>query len=178
MAVTAEFKEAVLKKNLLRVRIMLKDSLLVDTSFKQFDEMIRYAESKLGSTIWIDDQEDDDIFSQSQEGLNNILAGLVNHFSKRRVKYLKGMIKRKYPSKKGEGPKKNKMKGINILKRTGKVEKAYQGIRTEQKNINECISRNSPKLAQKEKTVNIEDIKKIKIAAQEIVNYCNEILGK
>lgn len=47
MAVTQEFKQAVLQNNNLKTKIMLKDSLLVDTSFNQFDEMLRYAESKL-----------------------------------------------------------------------------------------------------------------------------------
>ena len=45
MAVTQEFKQAVLQNNNLKTKIMLKDSLLVDTSFNQFDEMLRYAES-------------------------------------------------------------------------------------------------------------------------------------
>ena len=40
MALTREFVEAVSQGNLLRVKIMLKDSLLVDTSFEQFNEMI------------------------------------------------------------------------------------------------------------------------------------------
>ena len=41
MAVTQEFKQAVLQNNNLKTKIMLKDSLLVDTSFNQFDEMLR-----------------------------------------------------------------------------------------------------------------------------------------
>ena len=40
MAVTQEFKQAVLQNNNLKTKIMLKDSLLVDTSFNQFDEML------------------------------------------------------------------------------------------------------------------------------------------
>ena len=47
MALTREFVEAVSQRNMLRVKIMLKDSLLVDTTFNQFNEMVRYAESKL-----------------------------------------------------------------------------------------------------------------------------------
>mgnify|MGYP002595772512 CR=1 FL=1 len=62
MAVTQEFKQAVLQNNNLKTKIMLKDSLLVDTSFNQFDEMLRYAESKL-MEFWVKDEEDDEILS-------------------------------------------------------------------------------------------------------------------
>ena len=174
MAVTAEFKEAVLKKNLLRVRIMLKDSLLVDTSFKQFDEMIKYAESKLESTIWIDDQEDDDIFSQSPEELNNILAGLVNHFSKRRVRCLKGMIRRKYPSKKISQEFKSTDKQ-QFIKKTALTGQIYQKINKEKEKITNIVGKILRKKEQFYKTKDIEDIRK---AAQNIVNYCDKILGK
>ena len=40
-----EFKSAVSSKNLLLVRIMLKDSLLIDPSFKLFDEMLYFSQS-------------------------------------------------------------------------------------------------------------------------------------
>lgn len=63
MALTREFVEAVSQGNLLRVKIMLKDSLLVDTSFEQFNEMINYAEPRI-SGIWISD-DDDEAFSQN-----------------------------------------------------------------------------------------------------------------
>lgn len=174
MAVTAEFKEAVLKKNLLRVRIMLKDSLLVDTSFKQFDEMIRYAESKLGSTIWIDDQEDDDIFSQSPEELNNILAGLVNHFSKRRVRCLKEMIRRKYPSKK-INPKFKSTDKQQFIKKTSFTSQVYRKISREKEKITDI---NKKILGKKDKYYRRGDIEEIRKAAQNIVNHCDEILGK
>lgn len=95
---TKEFKEAVAQGNLLSVRIMLKDSLLIDTSFKQFDEMVEFAESKLDG-VWIDNEDDKESFSQSDDNLNNILVGLVNDFSKKRVKYLKTIIRDKYPQK-------------------------------------------------------------------------------
>jgi len=174
VAVTAEFKEAVLKKNLLRVRIMLKDSLLVDKSFKQFDEMIKYAESKLGSTIWIDDQEDDDIFSQSPEELNNILAGLVNHFSKRRVRCLKEMIRRKYPSKKISQEFKSTDKQ-QFIKKTALTLQTYSNINKEKQKITNIIGKTLKKKENFHKREDIEDIRK---AAQNIVNYCDEILGK
>lgn len=95
---TKEFKEAVAQGNLLRVHIMLKDSLLIDTSFKQFDEMVEFAESKLDG-VWVDNVDDKESFSQSADNLDNILVGLVNNFSKKRVRYLKTIIRDKYPQK-------------------------------------------------------------------------------
>ena len=44
---TEEFKAAVEEKKLLRIRIMLKDSLIVDPTFKEFDEMVTYAEHQI-----------------------------------------------------------------------------------------------------------------------------------
>jgi len=41
--VSPEFNSAVKTGNLLRVRIMLKDSLIVDPTFAQFNEMLAYA---------------------------------------------------------------------------------------------------------------------------------------
>ena len=95
---TKEFKEAVAQGNLLLVHIMLKDSLLIDTSFKQFDEMVEFAESKLDG-IWVDNVDDKESFYQSADNLDNILVGLVNNFSKKRVRYLKTIIRDRYPQK-------------------------------------------------------------------------------
>ena len=45
--VSPEFKAVISKKNLLRVRIMLKDSFVVDPTFVQLDEMLSYAKNNL-----------------------------------------------------------------------------------------------------------------------------------
>ena len=47
MALTNEFIEAVDNRKLIRVRIMLKDSMLVDPSLNDYNEMLAYASSKL-----------------------------------------------------------------------------------------------------------------------------------
>ena len=43
MVVSNEFKEVVQEKDILKVRIMLKDSLLIDRSFTTFEELVNYA---------------------------------------------------------------------------------------------------------------------------------------
>lgn len=171
MALTKEFVEAVSQGNLLRVKIMLKDSLLVDTSFNQFNEMLSYAEPRL-SCIWVGDSEDDDVFSQSPEELNTILAGLVNNFSRRRVTHLKGMINRLYSSQ----PKPNqeyRREAVVVIKKTREVVNEYKGIVMDRKKIIEVCARIS-----QNKQMNTKDIDLIRTAAMSIVNHCDKITRK
>ena len=171
MALTKEFVEAVSQGNLLRVKIMLKDSLLVDTSFNQFNEMLSYAEPRL-SGIWVSDDEDDDVFSQSPEELNTILAGLVNNFSKRRVTHLKGMINKLYSSQ----PKPNQQyrrEVAVVIKKTREVVNEYNGIVMDRKKIIEVCARIS-----QNKQMDTKDIELIRTAAISIVNHCDKITRK
>ncbi len=103
MAVASEYKEAVLKQDILMARIMLKDSLLADTTFQQFHEMTEYAH-KHSLNIWCSDKEDEESFSDSLEDLSGLMVGLVDYFSDRRVKHIQKMISRKYPPKPGIEP--------------------------------------------------------------------------
>ena len=171
MALTKEFVEAVSQGNLLRVKIMLKDSLLVDTSFNQFNEMLSYAEPRL-SGIWVSDDEDDDVFSQSPEELNTILAGLVNNFSKRRVTHLMGMINKLYSSQ----PKPNQQyrrEAVVVIKKTREVVNEYNGIVMDRKKIIEVCARIS-----QNKQMDTKDIELIRTAAISIVNHCDKITRK
>ena len=49
MAVSQEFQTALDDKDMRLVRIMLKDSLVVDPTFTEFGEMLRLAEQSLDS---------------------------------------------------------------------------------------------------------------------------------
>ena len=173
MALTREFIEAVTQGNLLRVRIMLKDSLLVDTSFGQFNEMSRYAESRL-KNLWISDEEDDEEFSQSTEELNNILVGLVNNFSKRRVTHLKGLIRKIYPPKQDSASHDNLHRGTTvIIRKTKTVVAECNALLQDKRTINEAcksiVSKNQ---------INTSDIAKIRRAAMNIIEHCDKISGK
>jgi hypothetical protein len=171
MAFTREFVEAVTQGNLLRVRIMLKDSLLVDTSFNQFNEMIKYAGPKL-SELWICDEEDDEVFSQSTDDLNYILVGLVNSFSKRRVNHLMGLINKKYP------PKVIK-KSSSKLNRDCKVEKNTESkvdlkpLQTDINKIEEIYS-----IIVSKRKIKASDLEAIRSSAESIIAYCDKISGK
>lgn len=171
MALTQEFRCAVEQGNLLRVRIMLKDSLLVDTSFEQFNEMIRFAELRLNN-LWINDEDDNEEFSQSADELNIILAGLVNNFSKKRVAYLKKLIKKMYPSK--QKTVSDMCRGeTGINPRTRSVTKEFNSI-IKEKHI---IVKACEKVVSKKK-INENDIDTIRKAAINIIEHCDKISGK
>lgn len=94
MSVTNAFHEAVSAGNLRRVRIMMKDSLLLDPTFKTFREMESAAKSlvdlyeshdsrefKLDKSEWNDDYMD------------NLLVQVISNFSRERVQHLQDVVR-------------------------------------------------------------------------------------
>ncbi len=95
MPVTSYFKKAVQEKNVNRVRIMMKNSLVRDPSFEEFDEMSREAEKVFGSST-LYDRHDGEIFSTDKSDwnktyMNNQLVDLMSNFSRERIKHLKAV---------------------------------------------------------------------------------------
>ena len=101
MAITNEFKEVVQSGKVLRIRIMLKDSLLIDPTSKLFDEMLQYASEKLGDIYAEHDGEklNYDKASWNEDYLNLQMVTLVDNFSKERVDLLKAMVRYLYKDK-------------------------------------------------------------------------------
>ncbi len=101
MAITKEFMEAVQSGKMMRVRIMLKDSLLVDPTAAQFDEMARYATEKLGNIYTEHDGEklNFDVDAWNEEYLNQQMVIVVNCFSKERIDLLRSMVRYLYKEK-------------------------------------------------------------------------------
>lgn len=101
MALTKEFIEAVESGKTLRVRIMLKDILLVDPTTAKFDEMEAYASSVLGNIYDEHDGEtlNYDVTGWNEDYLNEKMVEVVNNFSKERVELLKGMVRHIYRDK-------------------------------------------------------------------------------
>ena len=95
MAITNEFMEAVQSGKMMRVRIMLKDSLLVDPTAAQFDEMERCATEKMGNIYTDHDGEvlNFDVSSWNEDYLNQQMVTVVNCFSKERIDLLKSMVR-------------------------------------------------------------------------------------
>lgn len=101
MAITQEFIGAVESGKTLRVRIMLKDILLVDPTATKFDEMEAYASSVLGNLY--DDHDGEslnyDVTGWNEDYLNEQMVAVVNNFSKERIELLKGMVRHIYHDK-------------------------------------------------------------------------------
>ena len=101
MAITNDFMEAVRSGKLLRVRIMLKDALLIDPTAGQFDEMEAYAAARLSGLYVEHDGEllAEDIASWHEEYLNEQMVAVVNNFSEERIALLKRMVRYIYRDK-------------------------------------------------------------------------------
>lgn len=92
--ISKEFKKAVESGNKRLVRIMLKDLLIIDRSFKTFDANLKYANS------FIKDLFDNDKFESPLEitknSLNLEMVSLVNEFTKERIDWCKKAISEIY----------------------------------------------------------------------------------
>lgn len=98
MAVSAEFKDAVNSGNLIRVRVMLKNSMQSDLTLRDFEEKVKYAESNLPDLYDVHDGEmlNDDITTWSFDALDTQTARVVNNFSRERVDYIKKLVRHLY----------------------------------------------------------------------------------
>ena len=128
MALTKEFKEAVDNRNMLRIRIMLKDSLLIDPSASMFDEMMAYLRDNEITVYDEYDGEDlsHDIADWNEKYMNTQMVSVVNNFSEERIQLLKQMVRYLYKDRIGE---KN---GITSELKNSNVVEKDQGNHTEQ----------------------------------------------
>lgn len=101
MAITNEFRDAVQTGKKTRVRIMLKDMMLVDPTMKQFDEMLEFAKSNIPDLF---DEHNEEVLKYdcgdwNESYLNNQMVAVVSNFSKERVELLRNMVKYVYRDK-------------------------------------------------------------------------------
>lgn len=98
MALTNAFHEAVASGNVRRVRIMMKDSLLVDPSFREFDTMDRAAHSLSGLYDVHDNRDFQTDESQwTDEYMDKLMVQVVNNFSHERIEHLKAVVRKLRP---------------------------------------------------------------------------------
>lgn len=92
--VSPEFRATISEKNLLRARIMLKDSFIVDPTFSQLDEMLAYAKSNLSNLLvtYDGDYLETDSAKWNQDVMNEELVQLVTNFSEVRINHLKQVV--------------------------------------------------------------------------------------
>lgn len=98
MEVTEAFKEAVESKNLLTIRILLKDSLIYDKHFNRFNDMKKYLDNK-NINIWMSDTDpfvEKPEYEWNKNLMNLELTKLVYNFTEDRVKYCQKIIQKLY----------------------------------------------------------------------------------
>jgi hypothetical protein len=98
MAITNSFREAVSNSNVKGIRIMMKDSLLVDPTFAEFNEMSRLASSVIGLYDQHDGRElQNDISTWDDNYMDKLMVQVVSNFSKDRLEHLKAVVKHLRP---------------------------------------------------------------------------------
>ena len=103
MAISSEFQDAVKEKNILRIRIMLKDSLLIDRSFSMFEELLVYAK-KHGVEVLMGTGDSLERADKpwTVDLMNFELVSLVNDFTKEHIQYVMDIIREILPVEKVE----------------------------------------------------------------------------
>lgn len=93
MALTNAFREAVSSGNIRRIRIMMKDSLLNDPTFSEFNAMNGAACDLSGLYDTHDGRELNYNKSTWDESyMNDLMVQIVGNFSHERVNHLKGVV--------------------------------------------------------------------------------------
>lgn len=95
MDISPDFKNAVDKKNIRLTRIMLKDSLVIDPTYKEFNALLKYAENNLFNLYDEHDGEkfNNNIASWNKDYLNEQMVNVVYNFSKERISFLRSICK-------------------------------------------------------------------------------------
>ncbi|MHC1685931.1 MAG: hypothetical protein AB6733_23875 [Clostridiaceae bacterium] len=100
MALTSAFKEAVSTGNVRRVRIMMKDSMLNDPTFSEFNAMKNAAQDLSG----LYDRHDGrnlnyDKSTWDDSYMNELMVQIVGNFSHERVEHLQDVVKYLRPTR-------------------------------------------------------------------------------
>ena len=97
------FKKAVEENNIRGMRIMLKNSLLVDHTFTEADGMLNYAKDV---SELFDDQNDKhmDILNDSSKCddnyMNGVMVDIIHNFTHERWEHLKKVVRKLHPANK------------------------------------------------------------------------------
>lgn len=183
MAISSEFAQAVRGGNKLRVRIMLKDSLLVDKTFRLFDEMQAYASAQ-GVSPWADADIPLEKAEKpwTEDTMNYELTALVNDFTKEHVNYVKAIIADVYKvslpvSQPVRNTQVSQSAPQSVNRPTSSImgtEDPHKTILNEASSINRILRNNKDENSGKRIWMN-EDIDRIRRHAQRIVDACNRL---
>ena len=94
MALKEGFKQAVAAKEKIRVRVMLKDSMLIDPTLTSFEEMLVYAEERM--IPFYDKHNGEVLFEDSanwtEQYLDKQMVAMISNFSVERISLLRKMV--------------------------------------------------------------------------------------
>ena len=120
MALTNAFFEALNGKNIRRIRIMMKDSLLVDPTFAEYAEMEKAAASLEGLYDAHDGRELIEDKSQwNDDYMDTLMVQVVNNFSHERLEHLKKVVRYLNPVKENPARPKSHVSGAASANKSG-----------------------------------------------------------
>lgn len=133
MALTTSYKNAINNKDVMLIKIMLKDSLVLDRSFRSFDEMYAAIPKSINITDLHDKKNFElDMQKWDKNYLNTVLVDLIDNFSIERIKHIKEVISYIYAEHNDVNAEKNKHRMIrnsvknNNLKKTNNRPLTYK----------------------------------------------------
>lgn len=122
MGISEELKKAVREDNRTRVKIMLKNKLLIDVGGREFQESLEYVKHEIPSFMDIHDGEVLKTSKQwTEDYMNSQLVKLINNFSIERVNLLIQVVqalgKEKNTNNVHSTSEKNKKRGRSTVRR-------------------------------------------------------------
>lgn len=176
------FEEALRKNNILKIRLMMKNSLLYDPSFKSFDEMEKLAE-KYKVNIWQDSSVE--VLEKRDkpwtiDDVNYELTAIVNHFAKERIAYLKNLITEVYYRDINKKTSSYNKKYKNNVNKTNYKKELVSSVLYIQFLFHKSRRDQSINLSEETwQNINLSKtvINKLKKNAEEIIYYCDQLSG-
>ena len=99
MAITNAFRQAVSSGNIKGIRIMMKDSLLVDPTFSEFEQMERLAVSVRGLYDAHDGRGfETDRANWDDDYMDRLMVQAVGNFSRERIAHLQEVVRFLHPA--------------------------------------------------------------------------------
>ncbi|MCL1987751.1 MAG: hypothetical protein FWG64_07255 [Firmicutes bacterium] len=132
MEISKSFETAIITRDISKVRIMLKNSLFVDTTFSKFNAMFELAKDLPGL---FDEHDDRGVPFQPQSGWTKDYADLLGqqlipNFSSERLEHLKEVAKFVYPKAVPAKPKEEKRDDTPLLNMFGITKQLFSNFET------------------------------------------------
>jgi hypothetical protein len=104
MSLDKEFLDAINEQDILMVRIMIKDSMVYDPTFRTLNEMLTVAEENLADLYDVHDGERfiADKSQWTKSYMDDQMVKLLDNFSKERIQLLKNICATRYSHKANE----------------------------------------------------------------------------